>query len=27
VGLALLLRGRNPDKYETLGRMVNSGIN
>ena len=27
VVLALVLRKRNPDKYETLGRMVNSGIN
>lgn len=27
VVLALVLRRRNPDKYETLGRMVNSGIN
>jgi amino acid transporter len=24
---ALVLRGRNPEKYEVLGRMVNSGIN
>jgi len=27
VVLALVLRRRNPQKYETLGRMVNSGIN
>ena len=27
VVLALVLRQRNPAKYETLGRMVNSGIN
>jgi amino acid transporter len=27
VGLALALRRRNPEKYEVLGRMVNSGIN
>jgi amino acid transporter len=27
VGLALVLRKRNPEKYEVLGRMVNSGIN
>jgi amino acid transporter len=27
VVLALVLRRRSPDKYETLGRMVNSGIN
>ena len=27
VVLALVLRQRNPGKYETLGRMVNSGIN
>jgi amino acid transporter len=27
VGLALVLRRRNPEKYEVLGRMVNSGIN
>jgi amino acid transporter len=26
VVLALVLRKRNPDKYETLGRMVNAGI-
>jgi amino acid transporter len=26
VGLALVLRKRNPEKYEVLGRMVNSGI-
>jgi amino acid transporter len=26
VGLALVLRRRNPEKYEVLGRMVNSGI-
>jgi amino acid transporter len=25
--LALVLRRRNPDKYDVLGRMVNSGIN
>jgi amino acid transporter len=25
--LALALRRRNPDKYDTLGRMVNAGIN
>jgi amino acid transporter len=27
VGLALVLRKRNPEKYDILGRMVNSGIN
>jgi amino acid transporter len=27
VGLALVLRKRNPEKYDVLGRMVNSGIN
>jgi len=27
VVLALVLRKRNPEKYEVLGRMVNSGIN
>jgi amino acid transporter len=27
VGLALVLRRRNPEKYDVLGRMVNSGIN
>jgi amino acid transporter len=27
VVLALVLRRRNPAKYEVLGRMVNSGIN
>jgi hypothetical protein len=27
VVLAVVLRQRNPAKYETLGRMVNSGIN
>lgn len=26
VGLALVLRKRNPEKYDVLGRMVNSGI-
>jgi hypothetical protein len=26
VGLALGLRKRNPEKYDVLGRMVNSGI-
>jgi hypothetical protein len=26
VVLALVLRKRNPDKYETLGRMVNAGV-
>lgn len=26
VGLALVLRKRNPEKYEVLGRMVNAGI-
>jgi amino acid transporter len=26
VVLALVLRRRNPDKYETLGRMVNAGV-
>jgi hypothetical protein len=27
VVLALVLRKRSPEKYEVLGRMVNSGIN
>jgi amino acid transporter len=27
VVLALVLRRRSPEKYEVLGRMVNSGIN